>query len=211
MQCHQRSPIQPILVRSLLTNQPSVSSVCPDTVVKTPATEIMEEMYRLTTTTTFPLPREEVFKFFSAAENLEKITPASLQFRILTPGPITMREGLLIDYRIKIQGIPAKWRTRISQWNPPHDFIDEQITGPYHTWIHRHSFTETAQGTEMQDQVDYRLPLEPIGRLAHPIIRFQLKRIFAHRTRIIPQYLCPTMTEKVKASPILFQRLESND
>jgi ligand-binding SRPBCC domain-containing protein len=162
-------------------------------------------MHHLSTTTFFPLPIEQVFEFFSAAENLEKITPPSLKFSIVTPQPIVMKKGLLIDYRLKIQGFPAKWRTRIAKWDPPHAFIDEQLIGPYHTWIHLHAFKEVPDGTQMLDQVDYRLPLEPIGKIAHPIIRFQLKRIFTHRTKVIPKLLCPTMTEKVKSTPIQFQ------
>src|SRR5215204_3213809 len=98
--------------------------------------------YVLTRESVIDLPRPEVFDFFADAGNLERITPPQLNFNIVTAQPIDIHEGSLIDYKLKLRGFPIKWRTRISQWNPPFDFIDEQIHGPYKQWIHEHTFTE---------------------------------------------------------------------
>jgi ligand-binding SRPBCC domain-containing protein len=136
-----------------------------------------------------PLPLEEVFPFFADAGNLEAITPVQLRFRILTEQPITMAEGTLIDYRLKLNGIPLRWRTRISEWNPPHAFTDEQLKGPYKQWIHRHTFEARDGGTLMTDHVRYKLPLTPLGDIAYPLIRRQVEGIFDHRNAVIPQLL----------------------
>ena len=108
-------------------------------------------------TTKLNAPLEEVFAFFSKAENLQKLTPEWLYFKILTPLPIKMEEGTLIDYQLKLHGIPVKWRTRITEWSPPYAFTDEQIKGPYRAWIHRHTFAEIKDGTLMTDKISYRV------------------------------------------------------
>jgi ligand-binding SRPBCC domain-containing protein len=105
-------------------------------------------------------------------------------FEVVTPGPIVMQVGTLIDYRIRVMGVPLRWRTLISRWEPPHRFVDEQLRGPYAEWIHHHHFSETAAGaTLMEDEVHFRLPLGPLGALATPLVRWQLRRIFEFRRR----------------------------
>src|SRR5277367_5549628 len=89
-----------------------------------------------------PRPRSEVFPFFSEARNLEELTPPWLNFEVLTPPPLVMKPGLLIDYRIRVHGIPIRWRTEILTWEPPERFVDTQLSGPYTLWHHTHTFTE---------------------------------------------------------------------
>jgi ligand-binding SRPBCC domain-containing protein len=138
-------------------------------------------MRKLVMTTRLPRSPQELFPFFSDAENLGRITPPELGFEILSK-PATMGEGALIDYRIGLWGIPMRWRTRIASWNPPHSFADDQLRGPYRTWHHVHDFRDDgAGGTLMTDTVAFDLPLEPLSLLALPLIQLQLGRIFRYR------------------------------
>ena len=126
-----------------------------------------------------PRPRADVFPFFAAAENLEHITPPWLHFRILTPTPVPMRRGALIDYRIRLHGLPLSWRTEIAEWEPPLRFVDTQLRGPYRLWVHTHTFTDVPGGTLCEDEVRYAVPG---GRLVDALfVRAQVERIFAHR------------------------------
>ena len=111
-------------------------------------------------------PRDEIFQFFSDAENLEHITPDSLQFKILSPLPIAMGEGTQIDYRLKIYGLPLRWQTEITVWDPPNRFIDSQLKGPYKTWIHEHIFIDIDDKCLIRDKVSYQLK----GGILAPII-----------------------------------------
>jgi ligand-binding SRPBCC domain-containing protein len=138
--------------------------------------------YLLERETEIARPREGVFDFFCRAENLEAITPTSLGFHMLTATPIEMRSGALIDYEISMYGFPIKWRTEITTWDPPNEFADVQLSGPYKQWIHRHIFTDTGRGTTlMKDVVRYRLPLEPLGDVAQFLVARELEKIFAYR------------------------------
>lgn len=139
-------------------------------------------MHTLIKETIIDRPLNEVFDFFSKAENLNEITPADMQFKILTPLPINIHKGTLIDYRIKVNGIPFKWRTEITSWNPPYQFIDTQVKGPYSIWIHEHIFEERDGKTYMKDIVKFKSPgwiLEPI---IHTLfIEKKVKAIFNYR------------------------------
>ncbi len=138
---------------------------------------------------TLPLPIDETFAFFADAGNLAKITPPGMGFVILTPLPIVMREGTMIDYRLRVGGVPITWKTRIARWNPPHEFVDEQLKGPYRIWVHTHRFLPLAEGTEIHDEVTYRLPLWPLGDVALPLVRRQLRSIFRYREQAIRTHL----------------------
>ena len=138
-----------------------------------------------------PRPLSEVFDFFSRAENLGRITPPWLHFRIRTPLPITMQVGAQIDYTIRLAGVPMHWRTRIAVWEPGVRFADFQESGPYAKWEHTHSFAERDGGVLMGDRVLYALPLGILGRLAHALaVRASLAAIFDYRFREIRTLLC---------------------
>jgi ligand-binding SRPBCC domain-containing protein len=126
---------------------------------------------------------EEVFPFFGDALNLEAITPPWLGFRVATPRPIAMAPGALIEYRLRLHGVPIRWRTTIAVWEPPRRFVDVQLSGPYALWHHTHDFSVAAGGgTLMRDTVRYALPLGPLGELAHALlVRRDLARIFDFR------------------------------
>lgn len=144
-----------------------------------------------------PLPVEQVFAFFGEAANLERITPPELRFRILTPDPIVMAPGALIDYQLQLLGVRFKWRTEITEWDPPHRFVDVQLAGPYSEWVHTHRFMATDGGTTILDDVRYRLPLSPLGDLAYPIVRIQLARIFSYRSSAVRHLLlAPTASAR---------------
>jgi ligand-binding SRPBCC domain-containing protein len=130
-----------------------------------------------------PASRSRVFPFFSDAGNLNKLTPPWLNFQILTPLPIEMRVGALIEYRIRIHGIPVRWKTRITEWEPPNYFVDEQISGPYRQWIHRHTFEERGDSTLARDEVAYAVPLDFL--MHNAFVRPDIEKIFAYRTEVL--------------------------
>ena len=128
-----------------------------------------------------PRPLEEVFPFFAEAGNLGKITPPWLKFQLLTPGPLEMKLGLLIDYRIYVRGLPLRWQTEIVDWNPPHQFVDVQRRGPYRLWHHTHRFQERDGGVFCTDDVRYF----PIGGalINRLLVRRDVEKIFAYRAQ----------------------------
>ena len=126
-----------------------------------------------------PAPLAAVFDFYADAFNLELLTPPWLRFQVLTPPPITMAPGVEIDYRLRLHGIPLRWRSRITAWAPPYRFVDEQIRGPYRHWVHEHTFTARNGGALARDTVTYATPG---GWLADRLlVRPDLNRIFAYR------------------------------
>ena len=127
-------------------------------------------------------PLREVFAFFSRAENLERITPPWLSFGLLTPGPIEMRSGTTIEYRLRLHGIPLSWVSMIELWEEEQRFVDRQLRGPYRLWRHHHEFTGIDGGTRVHDRIEYALPLGHVGRvLGMPLVRRDLARIFDYR------------------------------
>ena len=135
-----------------------------------------------------PLPREEVFPFFADAFNLETITPPLLEFRVVTPPPITMQAGTVIDYRLKLRGIPLRWRSEITRWEPPALFVDEQRRGPYRFWRHMHTFAESGSGTIACDYVEYAVIGGAIVR--NLLVAPDLRRIFAYRQEKLSELFC---------------------
>jgi ligand-binding SRPBCC domain-containing protein len=124
-----------------------------------------------------PRPLGEVFAFFSNAANLEAITPPWLHFQILDPA-LVIRTGALIDYRLKLHGIPLRWQSEITRWDPPHSFVDEQRKGPYRRWVHTHTFSEERGGTRVGDSVEFEVPF---AWLVGGFVKRDVNRIFAFR------------------------------
>lgn len=128
-----------------------------------------------------PRSQDEVFPFFADAANLGEITPPWVKFQVLTPRPIVMQAGTLIDYRIRVHGLPIRWRTEITEWTPPYRFVDVQLSGPYTLWHHTHTFEEKDGGTLCGDNVTYR----PRGGalIQRLFVRRDVERIFAYRRK----------------------------
>lgn len=127
-------------------------------------------------------PIDDVFAFFADAHNLEEITPPWLGFKILSMSTDSIEEGTTICYRLRLHGLPFRWRTEICQWNPPHCFVDEQAKGPYKQWHHTHRFEAYGNGTRIIDEVKYSLPFGALGRLVHALkVRRDVSRIFDYR------------------------------
>src|SRR5215510_6693354 len=138
-----------------------------------------------------PRSRAETFAFFSDAFNLERITPPFLRFRILTPSPIKMETGTLIEYRLALFGVPIRWRTLIESWIPEESFVDRQIMGPYAYWRHMHLFeVRGPRQTLVRDRVEYGIPYAIPGRIAHALfIKRWLNEIFDYRAAMIEHML----------------------
>ena len=149
-----------------------------------PSLQILKHPYRkgvfqLKSEFWLPVLREELFEFFSDAFKLEELTPPWLQFRVVTPKPIEMQDGITIDYRLKLHGFPLRWQSKITLWDPPFQFVDEQIRGPYRLWHHLHSFEPRDGGTLCRDDVDYSVLG---GALANRfLVQGDIERIFKFR------------------------------
>lgn len=130
-----------------------------------------------------------MFAFFSEARNLDAITPPWVRFRMVTAGPVEMKAGALIDYKLRVRGFPIRWRTKITEWNPPVRFVDEQLRGPYRLWIHEHEFESRDGGTLVRDRVRYAVAFD---FLVHNLfVRRDVARIFAYRTENLLRRLGP--------------------
>jgi ligand-binding SRPBCC domain-containing protein len=127
-------------------------------------------------------PLEEIFTFFSRPENLGLLTPKQVGFNILTPSPISMQTGALIDYTIKVLGIRTRWTTLITDFVHGSRFVDVQLKGPYAYWHHEHRFTETDDGTLITDVIHYAMPLGVFGSIIHELfVKSRLNFIFNYR------------------------------
>jgi len=137
-----------------------------------------------------PRPRAEVFAFFADPRNLEPLTPPFLHFEVVTPVPPAVAAGTILDYRLRLFGVPLHWRTRIEEVDAERRFVDVQIHGPYALWEHTHTFDDVSGGTLVGDRVRYALPLSPVGEAAHPLfVRPTLDRIFDYRRERISALL----------------------
>ena len=140
-------------------------------------------------------PRAEVFEFFSNPGNLDRLTPAWLSFAILTPATSQIKQGVLLDYRLRIRGIPIRWQSEIAVWDPPHRFVDRQTKGPYSLWVHEHTFAERDNGTLVGDNVEYAVPGGTIVQKF--LVAPDLERIFNYRHKILQELFNP---EKISPS-----------
>ena len=136
-----------------------------------------------------PVSLEDAFAFFAEARNLEAITPPWLRFRIVA-APERLEQGSLLEYRLRLFGLPIRWHTEIVSWRPPHGFTDVQLRGPYPLWEHTHRLTTVPGGTELYDHVSHRLPLEPLASLVAPLtVRLWLDAIFDYRAERVTALL----------------------
>ncbi len=137
-----------------------------------------------------PKPREEIFLFFADEKNLEAITPPWLNFRVLDKSTAELAKGTEIRYSLRVHGIPLRWRTKIVEWSPTAEFVDNQESGPYAKWHHHHLFEPLAEGTLIRDYIRYRLPLGRMGEIiACAFVRNDIRTIFDYRQKIIEKLL----------------------
>jgi ligand-binding SRPBCC domain-containing protein len=144
-----------------------------------------------------PLDIETVFDFFADAGNLERLTPSWLHFEILTPLPIAVDEGTLIDYKIRLRGLNVKWQSEIVDWNPRRGFVDRQRKGPYRLWVHEHCFETLGSGTIARDLVDYAVPGDDV--VNGLFVRPDLERIFDFRAQVLNGWALERLREATQA------------
>ena len=131
---------------------------------------------------------DDVFDFFNRPENLVKLMPPFMSFKLLTPGKLTMKEGAVFDYNVTVFGVPKRWTTYISDYDPPNHFADIQLQGPNSYWHHVHSFKRLDKGTLVTDHIHYLLPLGILGRIANALVMGPIvNALFNHRTKIVGQ------------------------
>lgn len=139
------------------------------------------------------VPVDQAFAFYGNSDNLEPLTPPWLHFEVTTPRPLTLQPGALLDYKLKLHGVPVRWTTLIETWEPPLRFVDSQAKGPYSLWEHTHEFEPDGGGaTIIHDRVRYAIPLGPLGTIAHWLfVRRDLERIFDYRRDAVAKRLRP--------------------
>src|SRR3954454_9764538 len=137
---------------------------------------------------------DATFRFFEDPRNLARITPPGMGFQIVSDDH-KMREGLEIEYRVRVFGLPLRWRSVISKYNPPFVFVDEAVKSPYALWRHRHTFRQTEKGTSVSDHVEYALPFSPVGEIGHFAVARQLRQIFRYRQKALAKHLGGRLTE----------------
>jgi len=145
--------------------------------------------YSLRKSLWLPQSRAKVFEFFSNPGNLDRLTPAWLSFAILTPAMSQLKEGALLDYRLRIRGMPIRWQSEIAVWEPPYRFVDRQTKGPYALWVHEHTFDERDNGTLVEDNVEYAVPGGSIVQKF--LVAPDLERIFNYRHKILEELFNP--------------------
>lgn len=178
---------------------PSATLSTAPTAIPDPRVRREGNQWVLTLSQWLPVPPSQLFPFFADAYNLEQLTPPLLRFHVVTPRPIDMQTGTLIDYRLRVRGMPIRWRTRIATWDPPHGFTDEQLRGPYRKWHHTHTFTPSAApldehgtmtdnrpGTRCEDRVEYRPPGGPLAPLINKLaVQRDVEAIFRYRAQVL--------------------------
>ena len=147
------------------------------------------KIYRLRKSIWLAQPRAKVFEFFANPGNLDRLTPAWLKFAILTPAASQIKQGALLDYRLRIRAMPIHWQSEIAVWEPPHRFVDRQTKGPYSLWVHEHTFEEHDNGTLVEDNVEYVVPGGTI--VQRFLVAPDLERIFDYRHKVLEELFNP--------------------
>lgn len=147
------------------------------------------KIYQLKTEIWLPKPRQEIFEFFADPSNLERLTPGWLRFEMITEKTVAIKQGVRLDYRLRVHGIPVKWQSQIVEWEPPDRFVDQQTRGPYKLWVHEHNFVEDSGGTLVGDNVRYSVPG---GFLVQRFfVGPDLARIFRYRHSVLQNVFNP--------------------
>jgi ligand-binding SRPBCC domain-containing protein len=152
------------------------------------------KVYTLRREQLLPRTLDEVFSFFERPENLEAITPPWLHFKMITPTPVHIKQGSIFDYTMRVRGISMHWASLVTEYNPPHSFVDQQIRGPYEYWYNTHRFKETDEGTHIIEEIRYIMPFGLLGRAVHGLMVAQdLQEIFDYRQMAIEKLFltCP--------------------
>ena len=167
----------------ILSNSSSLPRIGPEPTLSIGPSHDVRGEFQLVAQQILPGPQTEVFSFFADAFQLERITPSWLHFAVLASRPLEIHAGTLIEYRLRLHGLPLRWKTRIRDWEPPLRFVDEQLQGPYRRWHHEHTFLEAGQNTVVRDIVRYRVPG---GALIHSLfVKRDLRRIFQFRQQAL--------------------------